>query len=628
MKTNMVQQSRDEPDQPVSSDEFKAALQKYEGQTNRDRLARAVDAVWPVVTEVNGDAVRPRQQVAETDIANCVDETAGFAWMPSYREHQRRVVIDVLEILYIEDKDVCLLSSPTGSGKSLLLNATARVVNSLVNRRAFTSTPLNSLIDQMDDDEFLDDIITVKGRNNYQCIHPSDSGTPVDEAICQTESDFDCRYKDQPHTSGGCPYYGRVYAGQTNSNVVTNLSYLMANSMIPSEVDAGFSERELMLVDEIQSVEDFALLFVGFTVGEHNVPVDWDRVPNMPGKRADQETVIEWIENDLLRVVTEQMEELSAKEETGMMASKEKEQLDDLRRFNQKVANFLGDVREHEWAMTHDMIGGKRKIEFEPITVGRFLHGYLWSQSHKIVCSSATIPPSFTEEVGLDSMDVGRVDVPSTFPNKRRPVITSEAVGKMTMSERDKTIPKMADQIGRIADVWAGHKGIVHCNSYKIAERLYDRLPNDVQRRTQLQDGDDREGSLASWVDQDPDESSRYRDGGGQLFLSVGMEEGVSLDHDQSRFNIIAKAPYEYLGDDRVSCRVNDRGEFKWYVSKMLIDVMQASGRTMRAKDDWCATYILDKSAVDGIHRNTDVLEGWFKESVDVELSDDVPWPE
>jgi len=587
--------SRDEPDMPVTASEFKQSLEPYDGDSYREKIGSAVDVVWPA---------------------------------PGYRENQRETVVDVVEKLYIEDNDVCLLSAPTGAGKSLLIYAVATIVKEVVGRRAFTTTPLNTLIDQIGNDEFLDDVITVKGRNNYSCVHPQDAGKPVDEAICQRDSNFECEYKQQSHRDGGCPYYGRVYEGQTAPNVVTNLSYLMANSMIPDVADAGFASRELLAVDEVQNIDSFALLFVGFTVGEHVVPIDWDTVPSMPSERASQEAVIDWLQNDLMRVVTERLNELSAKEDSFMMSEKEKEQLDDLKRFNQRANKFLSDVQDHEWAIKHDSFSGTRKIEFEPIKVGRFMKDYMWSQGNKILCASATIPPNFVEEVGLSDMSVGRVDVPSTFPPERRPIITTEAVGKMTKSERDKTIPKMADQIARIADIWDGHKGIVHCNSYKIAERLYDRLTNGVQRRTRLQDGDNREESLQNWIDAPVSEEGRYRDTGGQMFLSVANDEGISLEDDQARFNIVAKASYPFVGDERVSYRLNELNDWDWYNSSALIDLQQAAGRTTRSKEDWSATYLLDTSAVELIERNEHLCEGWFLDAVDCDFNEDVVSPD
>jgi len=235
--------------------------------------------------------------------------------------------------------------------------------------------------------------------------------------------------------------------------------------------------------------------------------------------------------------------------------------------------------------------------------------GSLWSQSEKIVLSSATIPKGdFIDNIGLDDKDVYNVSVESTFPKERRPVITTEMVGKMTRGERNETIPEMAERIGDIADAHSGENGFVHCNSYRIAERLYDHMSLDVQDRTRIQDQEDREGSFEDWLDSDK-----------QIFLSVAMDEGISLDDEKARWQVVAKASYPFMGDERVSYRVNELGHWDWYANQAIINLQQAVGRGMRSKDDYCATYLLDESFKSLIDRNGRLFEDWFMESIDCE---------
>jgi Rad3-related DNA helicase len=241
-----------------------------------------------------------------------------------------------------------------------------------------------------------------------------------------------------------------------------------------------------------------------------------------------------------------------------------------------------------------------------------------------VILSSATIPKGgFLEEIGLDDRKVGEVTVPSTFPPERRGVYTDEAVGKMTMSQRDTTIPKMANKIGELAGHHDGERGFIHCHSYSIMNSLYDALSPAVRERTRLQDKDDREGSLKGWLDADVDERGFSESEGGQIFLSVAQDEGISLDDEAARWQVIAKAAYPYLGAKRASYRVNELGQWNWYAGKAAIALQQAVGRGMRSKDDWCHTYILDKSAAELIEKNGHLLEDWFKSAVDVDPEGD-----
>jgi Rad3-related DNA helicase len=604
---------------PLSSDEFKEHIVS-EHAADADGvgidacIAAAVDGVWPVVRDHNSPpTVVARENVAEAEIAPTVGSKDEYDWYPSYRENQREAVVSVLHNLYVDDNSVVTLSAPTGAGKSLILHGVMATLENEFEKDAFFSTPLNALIDQVDNDEFIqDDVVTLKGKNNYNCVHRQDRGAPVDKAVCQRVSDFECEHKEVAPENGGCPYYGRKHVAKTHPEVVTNLSYLMANSMIPEE--HGLSNRELVVVDECQKIEDFALNFVGVTVSERTVPVVWDRITEPP-RTENVEQLAEWLETEVMIEVNAQLDTYEAKAE---LSEKEADDRDDLQEFARKVSNFLQDVKQHHWVANREY--DDTKVEFNPIFVGRFLDRFLWSQGHKVVLSSATIPKgTFLEEVGLDDRQVGEVEVESTFPPERRGVYTDEVVGKMTMGERGQTIPKMARKIGELADYHDGQRGFVHCHSYKIAQRIYDALPSAVRERTRLQDGDDREQSLEDWLATDVSERGFTEDKGGQVFLSVAMDEGISLDDEAARWQVVAKAAYPFMGAKRVEYRMDELNDWSWYAGKAAIALQQAVGRGMRSKDDWCHTYILDQSAVGLIEKNEYLFEDWFLRAVDVE---------
>jgi Rad3-related DNA helicase len=573
---------------------------------------------------------RYAEQAESIGIEACIGEAVDEVWpAPGYRDHQREAVVDILKQLYVDDCDVVTLSAPTGAGKSLILHGVIATLANEFGRHSFFTTPLNALIDQVDDDEFIgDELITLKGKNNYQCVHPHDRGTSVDNAVCQRVDDFECEYKQRHHESGGCPYYGRKHAAQSHPEVATNLSYLMANSMIPDTVDSKFDPRELVVIDECQSIEDFALQFIGVTVNDNSVPVVWDDIPTPPDTE-DAAELADWLRTGVLPPVREYLQRLDTKPE---LSEQESDHQEDLEQFQRKVNNLIHDVETNHWVANREVEHADDwSVEFKPIFIGRFLERFLWSQGHKAVLSSATIPKGgFIEEIGLDDRQVGEVTVPSTFPPERRPVYTNDTVGKMTMRQRDQTIPKMADRIASLADhYWSegNFRGFVHCHSYKIMERIYDALPPEVQTRTRCQDPDDREGSLEDWLDSPVDEEGYMQQRGGQVFLSVAMDEGISLDDWRARWQVIAKAAYPYMGPEakRANYRMDELDDWTWYAGKAAINLQQAVGRGMRSQDDWCHTHVLDESAATLIERNEYLLEGWFMDGVDETATDDIP---
>lgn len=99
--------------------------------------------------------------------------------------------------------------------------------------------------------------------------------------------------------------------------------------------------------------------------------------------------------------------------------------------------------------------------------------------------------------------------------------------------------------------------------------------------------------------------------------MSVAQDEGISLDEDKARWQIIAKASYPFIGDERVSYRLNELGDWQWYNNSAIIDLQQAVGRGMRSKDDYCVNYLLDSSFKTLLNKNKQLFEDYFLESVD-----------
>jgi Rad3-related DNA helicase len=68
--------------------------------------------------------------------------------------------------------------------------------------------------------------------------------------------------------------------------------------------------------------------------------------------------------------------------------------------------------------------------------------------------------------------------------------------------------------------------------------------------------------------------------------------EGLDLKDDTSRFQIFFKVPYPSLGDPLIKAKMQTSNE--WYNWKTLNNIYQGIGRSVRSKDDWAVTYIID----------------------------------
>jgi Rad3-related DNA helicase len=554
----------------------------------------------------NNQTASDHNEFTEQQIVNAVEQSFPAE---DFRQYQKKAIAETVKAFTSEDYDLVLLNAPTGSGKSLIIYTSLVSLQRLRGDSSFITTPLNSLVDQIDEDEFLSEVISLKGRNNYDCIHPDDSGTPVDEAICQRDGDFECEMKDR------CEYYGRKKDAIASPQAVTNMSYIMAENMIPDEVADTFGVRDELAADECQRIEDFAMNFISFTVSYRTVPDQvWNNITIPPEEKDDDmEFLIKWLKEEVLRYVREELNRLDTVALKSKDQTKEEEKLE---QFEMRVENFLDDVQDNDWvAQVSVQINKNRpntkKITFKPIEIGRFLDNLLWNRAGKLILSSATIPGGgWLDEIGLGNLDRKVIPVPSTFPVENRPIVTNHAVGKMTKDEREDNFLPMMKKIKQISEHHEGEKGFIHCRSYNLAENLLMTARNNgmrswVNENCQLQDQREREESLEAWFNNDK-----------QIFFSVAMDEGIDLEGDKCRWQVLAKTLYKHMGDKRVRYRVMERGEWDWYNRHAVIQLQQAYGRGVRSPTDECVFYILDESAVGLIERNAGMFNKWFLEAL------------
>lgn len=98
------------------------------------------------------------------------------------------------------------------------------------------------------------------------------------------------------------------------------------------------------------------------------------------------------------------------------------------------------------------------------------------------------------------------------------------------------------------------------------------------------------------------------------VIVSPSMTEGVDLQGDASRFQIICKVPFPYLGDKLVSKRMH-RWNW-WYPFQTAKTVIQSVGRSVRSSDDKAITYILDSDWGRFYDKNLDLFPEDFKQCV------------
>jgi Rad3-related DNA helicase len=185
---------------------------------------------------------------------------------------------------------------------------------------------------------------------------------------------------------------------------------------------------------------------------------------------------------------------------------------------------------------------------------------------------------AFCDNLGIKREDAAFISIPSPFPVDNRPIYHFP-VGKMSAKEIDKTLPQLVEVVKEILKQHKGQKGIIHCHSYKIANHIKRKIRS---KRLLSHDSSNRDIVLEEHKLSKKD----------SVLLSPSMSEGVDLKGDLSRFQVICKVPYPYLGDEIVKKRMYKRKT--WYPLQTAKSIVQSVGRSVRSKDDEAVTYILD----------------------------------
>ena len=154
-------------------------------------------------------------------------------------------------------------------------------------------------------------------------------------------------------------------------------------------------------------------------------------------------------------------------------------------------------------------------------------------------------------------------------------------VGSMNINNLDKTLPDLVKSINNIIGIHSNEKGIIHCHTYKICNYLANNLKS---KRVLVHNSDNKNLIVNKFLNSNSN----------HILLSPSSTEGIDLKGDASRFQIICKLAYPYLGDKLVKRRKKNRD--KWYEYETVKSLIQSIGRSVRDYDDYAVTYILDGS--------------------------------
>lgn len=493
----------------------------------------------------------------------------------SFRPGQKEAITQVLEAFDRGDK-VVELDAPTASGKSLDLFVLGNIFTQEMGiEKAIYTTPLVSLVDQLGDNSMFRGMPILKGKRNYPCeLVP---GAYADE--CPFKHYGDAMKYCRSHLRDDCLHC----AYQADRNVFKDAKF-GATTFARYLVDPMcYMPCEVLFVDESARLEKTLVDRSTF-----KLPPSID-ISNLRDSLMEYSVEL----GETIQNISDRLAELQKAATMGRSleeAAQTQRELTKLERIQARCDRAVAHIDAH-----HDYIVDRErqfrllmgKSEFDKLCIGLRL----------IVLASGTP----TTELFCD--EYSKVVIQHPIPISQRKVY-AWPVGSMSYKDRAATIPKMARMISRLHEKFR-RKTIVHCGAYTIAEGLYDELPRETQAVAILQDRMDRERG-----------KNRFLRASEAVFLSVEYTEGLDLAGEKYPMNIVAKIPFENLGDEFVKAR-NTRDGFQRYNTFAAIELMQAAGRCTRAIDDYSETYILDGAWKWFFNKNKKLFKPWFVASLE-----------
>ncbi len=557
-------------------------------------------------------------------------EPAIPAQYEEFREGQWDAIKEVMEHLASGVK-VIMLSAPTGSGKTIIAEATRRLKDWRPGQAIYMCST-KTLQDQVLSD-FKDYARTIKGRANYETLVPdvmadTCTSSPADGPVCnrcpgasgrehwatggvEGRSTEHCHWC---HPTSACPYREAKAEARFSPLPVLNVAYFLNETS--NEFKSVFHGRGLVIIDEADGLEGELMRHVEYVSTPGNRR--WLGITSLP-KKTVKDDWKRWLNEDVMPPLMRR--EARAKgvldrARGGSSGDIDPALIKNMNRINNQidsVVNVLNQMGgEHEWVLS----GYKGKamadayLTFKPVRVAPMAHKALWNRGGQFILMSASFVSGeqTASDLGLADGEWAMVEMESTFPIERRPVFV-EPVVEMTHKTKDTAWPLMIEAINEKIDAHPDVRILIHTKSYALTDAIFRASGNS--RLMTYRSSRERESALEKFK-RTPD----------AVMLAPSFERGVDLPHDLCRVIMVVKTPWPNRGDTQVQKRQRGRGGAQWYAVETIRSIIQMTGRGMRSAEDECVTYIMDRTFLGLWKEWKRLFPAWWKDALVLDRND------
>jgi len=517
------------------------------------------------------------------------------------------IAIDKALTSFLEnDKKFFILEAGTGVGKSAVGLTLGRILNEklpfddVFSKGSYFLTTQRVLQEQYENDfgRPSGQMSSVYSSRNYSCEYHKNNDCKTSQQMLRTEEKSSRFFKK---CTVDCLYKREKKLFLDSPESVTNFPYFIMESTYSGKI----TPRNFLVVDEAHNAEAVLTKFVEVSVSQYFcekvVKTKWpEKITPVAYYKWLRDVYNPKLQKQIL-YFEQQLENLGLKSRIKDLAAIALK-YDMLKSHSNKLTLFLDDYSADNWVMevSETEKRGYVRVTYRAIDVSKYAETYLFRMGRKVLLMSATIlnADGFAKSLGIPKDNYDSISIASPFPVENRPIIHAD-IGSFSAKVIDYTLPRAKDAVKAIMSEHKKEKGIIHCHTYKIANYL---KKNIRSKRILTHNSDNRDEILAKHI------SSKEP----TVLLTPSMTEGVDLKDDASRFQIIVKVPYPYLGDQIIRKRMNKND--KWYPMKTAMTIVQAYGRSVRSIDDSAITYILDSDWKRFYRQNKDVFPAGFHE--------------
>ena len=447
--------------------------------------------------------------------------------------------------------DVFILSAPTGAGKSFIALTIARWTHKQNRFKTSITTPTKLLVDQYL--SLMPKLHTIRNMKDYVCTTYYEQEQTVS---CKRAREL-CEEK---RFCADCPYMKAVKKAHVMPYGVYNSWTYMAHRLFRDVVI--FDEGHLVL-NMVQSLSAKKL---------------WKWEYGYPNNVRNYQQLLTWVSGHKKRDTDAKLKKLYVELTSGKAHYLVERTTDLFRGEEEEVLNLIPiDVRDAPPSMWPH-----KKVK-------------------KLILLSATIGRKDVEALGLDRKRVCYIDVASPIPVERRPVHFTP-IGNMSVAFQDQNMDALVYYIESVLDT-RKEAGMIHA-PYSLALKLKERFKGNPRMLFHTQSNK-------------KEVYDRFRDEGpnaGLVLVGSGLYEGISLDEDAGRWQLITKIPFPNLGEPGYRWIADkDPESYAWQAIRL---VVQATGRICRGPEDFGETFIVDESFRRLITNYRHLFPNYFKEAL------------